>query len=336
MDDNRWGQRDPRGHWTPNKPLKCGPLLNWPWNAKKVLLWLPDYFLPWNAAFFVIALLVWNFLTPSTDKLAQLSLDWILFIFLRNSVITLVIFGAFELHLYIRRRQRTRFKYNPAFPADRRSKTFLFSRQDMDNALRTFISGMPICTAYECMLLWCWANNIGLWVDFSSNFIGLIILALVLPLFHETHFYFTHRFLHFPPLYRWIHSVHHNAVNPSPWSSLSMHPGEHLIYWSGTLLHLIIPSHPLLLLYHFQLSATGAIVGHIGFDKVETAEHSAITTHAFAHYLHHKYFEVNYADGALPFDKWMGTWHDGTEEAQKRMERRLKVRQERRFPATKQ
>ncbi|MDE0782115.1 MAG: sterol desaturase family protein, partial [Planktomarina sp.] len=45
---------------------------------------------------------------------------------------------------------------------------------------------------------------------------------------------------------------------------------------------------------------------------------------SYAHYLHHKYFECNYADGILPLDKWFGTFHDGSEEAQERLRHRLK------------
>ena len=69
-----------------------------------------------------------------------------------------------------------------------------------------------------------------------------------------------------------------------------MHPMEHLLYWSDSLIHLIIPSHPLLVLYHLQVTGTGAVVGHIGFDKIEAVQ-TAISSHAFAHYLHHKYFD---------------------------------------------
>ena len=29
-------------------------------------------------------------------------------------------------------------------------------------------------------------------------------------------------------LYRWVHSLHHKSFNPGPWSSLSMHPVEHV------------------------------------------------------------------------------------------------------------
>jgi sterol desaturase/sphingolipid hydroxylase (fatty acid hydroxylase superfamily) len=77
-------------------------------------------------------------------------------------------------------------------------------------------------------------------------------------------------------------------------------------------------------LYHLQVTGTGAVIGHVGFDKVEAGADRAIDTHAYAHYLHHKYFEVNYADGLLPFDRWFGTWHDGTEEGERRMKERLR------------
>jgi len=58
------------------------------------------------------------------------------------------------------------------------------------------------------------------------------------------HFFFVHRLIHWGPLYRWIHSVHHNSINPSPWSSLSMHPVEAFLYHAVALWHLVIPSNP--------------------------------------------------------------------------------------------
>ena len=108
-----------------------------------------------------------------------------------------------------------------------------------------------------------------------------------------------------------------------------MHPVEHLLYFSGSLIHLIMPSNPLLALYHFQIAGTGAIVGHIGFDKIAVSDETAMDTHTFAHYLHHKYFEVNLADGTLPLDKWFGTWHDGTKEAQALMDARSAKKRDR-------
>ena len=47
-----------------------------------------------------------------------------------------------------------------------------------------------------------------------------------------------------------------------------------------------------------------------------------MATNSRAHYLHHKYFEVNYADGVLPLDKWFGSFHDGTPDGDAAMKRR--------------
>ena len=44
---------------------------------------------------------------------------------------------------------------------------------------------------------------------------------------------------------------------------------------------------------------------------------------SYAHYLHHKYFEVNYADGGVPLDRWFGTFHDGTAAGEARMDARM-------------
>jgi sterol desaturase/sphingolipid hydroxylase (fatty acid hydroxylase superfamily) len=105
-----------------------------------------------------------------------------------------------------------------------------------------------------------------------------------------------------------------------------MHPVEHLLYFAGALVHLVIVSHPMLAIYHLHMAGFGAVVGHVGFDKIEAGEDKAIDTHAFAHYLHHKYFEVNYADGLIPLDRWFGTWHDGTKEGEARMDARYQAK----------
>ena len=72
------------------------------------------------------------------------------------------------------------------------------------------------------------------------------------------------------------------------------------------------------------------MIGHVGFDRVEAGESGLVDTHAYAHYLHHKHFEVNYADGTLPLDKWLGTWHDGTPEGDRIMQERFKKKRDRR------
>jgi len=323
MDDLLFGMRNKRGDWAPNKALEVAPILVFPPQPLKFLKWLPGYFLPWNSLFMALGAVLWFWLTPSAEMMKTLSIGWIAYLFVRNCVIVIVIYGALELRLYVRRKQGRSFKYNGRWPSEWPSDVFMYRIQNIDNIIRTFGTGLPIWTAYEVLLLWCYANGWGPWVTFATHPVWLVCFGLSLPIYHEVHFYCIHRLIHVPVLYRWIHSVHHNSVNPSPWSSLSMHPIEHLLYWSDSLVHLILPSHPLLALYNFQITGTGAVIGHVGFDKIVTGENSGIDTHAFTHYLHHKYFEVNYSEGTIPLDKWFGTWHDGTKVGDELMEARM-------------
>jgi sterol desaturase/sphingolipid hydroxylase (fatty acid hydroxylase superfamily) len=56
------------------------------------------------------------------------------------------------------------------------------------------------------------------------------------------------------------------------------------------------------------------------------AGQTSVDSENYAHYLHHKYFEVNYTDPLIPLDKWFGTFHDGSAEAQEAMNRRVRKR----------
>ena len=111
---------------------------------------------------------------------------------------------------------------------------------------------------------------------------------------------------------------------PSPWSSLSMHPVEAFLYHAVALWHLVIPSNPVVALFQLHMAGFGALNGHIGFEKMELPGGTkAMDSHAYTHYLHHKHFEVNFGgDGLIPLDHWLGTWHDGSKDSDRRMQER--------------
>jgi len=98
-----------------------------------------------------------------------------------------------------------------------------------------------------------------------------------------------------------------------------MHPVETFIYHGVALWHLVIPSNPVVALFQLHIAGFGALNGHIGFDKLEISDDRALDSHAYIHYLHHKYFEVNYSDGMVPLDKWFGSFHDGSPEGHQAM-----------------
>ena len=326
MDDLAYGKRNKRGDWAPNEPAGTAPLFVFPPQPLTFLKWLPHYFLPYNLLFAVSTLVWWNYVLPDVETMKTLGVAWIAKLYIVNLFAVLLFFGIFEYRLYIQRAQANRFKYNGKWPSDNKSDVFWFKKQNTDSLLRTVFHAIPIWTALEVGILYAYAHGYVPWLSFASNPWYLALIALLVPVIHEVHFYLLHRLIHTPFLYKHVHSVHHNSVNPSPYSSLSMHPVELLGYLGVALWHLVIPSNPMLALYQLHFAGFGAIPGHIGFDKIETGENSTMDTHAYIHYLHHKNFEVNYGDGLIPFDKWFGTFNDGSPEGEARMEARFEKR----------
>ena len=330
MDDLKFGTRNKRGDWAPNAPIGVAPYWDRPFSLTKVLKWLPEYLFPWNAFHVATALAYWYFVVPDVDVMRELSWGWALWLYAVNAAAIFVFYGFFELRYYVQRRQAVRFKYNSKFPGDQPSDVFWFQSQNIDNFLRSFFVTIPLWTAVEVFMLWCFANGFAPWLSWADHPVYLAALMLVAPVIHEVHFFAIHRMIHCGPLYRWVHSVHHNSINPSPWSSLSMHPVEGALYHAVALWHLVIPSNPIVALFQLHVAGFGAVNGHLGFDKFEITDETSLDSHAYAHYLHHKYFEVNYGgDGLIPLDKWFGTWHDGTKEGEAMMQARFQKKKAR-------
>ena len=330
ISENTFGKRDRRGHWKPFKKLGYAPLFVRPLQPMKLLEWIfgyPGYILPWNLAFFAISVLVWYLFTPPIETMKTFELNWMVAILLRNAGLMTLFYSVFHLHLYVKQGQGKEFKYNPSWPMTDNSG-FLFRSQIKDNLTWSFASGLPIWSGYEILTFWMMANEFIPYLNFQSNpflFVGMLFL---IPMFREFHFYCIHRLIHIPIVYRYVHKVHHANSNPGPWSGLSMHPVEHLLYFSSIFIHWIIPSHPIHILNQLIHPALSPALDHTGFDKIVVNGKASVDTHCFAHYLHHKHFEVNYSDGIIPLDKWFGTFHDGTDEGDRLLKERFKRKRE--------
>lgn len=328
VDDTKFGTEDARGYWAPNDRISYGPAFAWPPQPKAFAKWLfaiPGYFLPWNLLYAVAALGIWAFLTPDLSLFQNMTIGLAALVLLRNYVLTFAVYGAWHLWLYVWRKQDTSFKYNRTWPSPK-SSVFLFNNQTLDNMFWTLASGVPIWTAYELALLWAYASGYAPMINPSEHPIGFVALFFLVPLVHEVGFYCAHRLLHWPPLYRVAHRLHHRNVNPIPWSGLSMHPIEHLIYFASVLVFFVVPGHPVHMINLASRLGLAPAQGHTGFDRVVVGDDSAVNTSYYAHYLHHRYHEVNYADGMVPLDKWFGSFHDGSPEADEAMKARRKRR----------
>jgi len=326
VDDSVYGTRNKRGDWKPKQPYEYAPVFIWPPRPVEFLRWLlwwPGYFLPWNILYAFIVLGIWIWLTPDMQTMTSPAPGWIAFILVRNATLTALWYGSFHFVLYIKRTQGLSFKYNGRWPGEK-NDAFLFRSQLADNLFWTFVFGIPIWTAFEVATLFLYANGLLPYLDPAEHPILFIGIWALIPLWREFHFYVIHRLIHWPPLYRTVHKVHHNSVNPTPWTGLAMHPVEQMLYFSGVVLYWVIPAHPIHSVYHLAHCMLASAPGHVGFDKVVLGEGNLIDMPGYDHYLHHKFFECNYSDGVVPYDKWFGTFHDGGEASEKRMLERFK------------
>jgi len=93
-----------------------------------------------------------------------------------------------------------------------------------------------------------------------------------------------------------------------------MHPVEHFLYLTTFLIHWIVPSHPIHLYFHVIYQGPGAAMTHTGYENLLLHDKKRLALGTFYHQLHHRYYECNYGNQEMPWDRWFGTFHDGTAE----------------------
>jgi Delta7-sterol 5-desaturase len=143
------------------------------------------------------------------------------------------------------------------------------------------------------------------WAYFCAS-IAAAILA------HDAYFYWTHRLLHWRPLYRVAHHVHHRSTSPTPWAAYAFHPLEAVIQ-AGVYLLIVfaIPMHPLALMLFLVYMIVRNVVGHLGFEiwPAGFARHPLTRWHLTPthHDLHHRFGKGNYGLYFSFWDDWIGT-----------------------------
>ena len=311
--------------WNHTAPVIFSPLFDWPPKPKEAFLELTKRWatITRNVLFLAMAFLVFRFLIPDDTALRSLSLEWVGTIFLRNYLFMLVIAGGLHLYLFTFRLQGSRLKYDPREKLGK-SRQFLFRNQVWDNIFWSLASGTTIWSVYEVLYFWGVSNGMISTLLLSDNWVVLLIWLLIIPVLTSSHFYFIHRLLHWPPLYRTVHRLHHRNIHVGPWSGMSMHPVEHILYISSVLVHFFIPSHPVILLVHIYGRCLGPAFSHAGFEQLKWGDTNVVAAADFHHQLHHRYFECNYGTTDAPWDKWLGTDHDGSHEATIRIRKKRK------------
>lgn len=141
---------------------------------------------------------------------------------------------------------------------------------------------------------------------------GYLLTFPLMLLMHDTWFYWTHRLMHHPKLYRWFHAVHHASTNPSPWAAYAFHPLEAVVEIGIFVVFLFtIPVHRTHIFIFFLFSIIYNVYGHLGWELYsERFRKSRIgrwINTSTAHNRHHRFFTGNFGLYLLVWDRVMGT-----------------------------
>jgi lathosterol oxidase len=313
-------------NYQPDLPLQLSPCFSWPANPLVIAKWIFRGWFPVSERLIILLLSIasWAWFHPGLETCRELAFGWIAEIYLRNMVLMCVVAGSLHLYFYVWRRQGNERQYDTR-PFAENNRVFTFNSQLRDNIFWTCASGVTIWTAYEVLMMWALANGYAPMLATSMDSAWMLLMILLLPAWETFYFFLIHRLIHWPPLYRRVHSLHHRNTNVGPWSGMSMHPIEHLIYFGTVLIHFIVPSNPLLIIFHLQYYALSAATTHTGYQGIVLGGRLVLQLGTYHHQLHHRYFECNYGGLEVPMDYWTGNFHDGTEESHQRfLDRRRK------------
>ena len=310
-------------NYHPDFPIDNNPLFSWPIRWRDAFIYYRDGWLMLSESTITIllAVIALYFFTPKIEAAATFDAWWVGAIYLRNLGVYLLVAGGLHYYFYTKRAQKTDLKYVPQFLSKSGSR-FLFNDQLIDNMIWSIAGGVTIWSIYDSFMWWAMANGYVTVISFAASPIWTILALPLISIWISFHFYVNHRILHFKPLYDRFHVLHHRNVNIGPFSGISMHPVEHMLYFSSILIHFVVPTHPLHIIAHFYMLALGATFGHAGFDALLVKNKRRLAIGHFHHQLHHRYFECNYGSIDMPWDKFFGTFHDGSPEARKRMKKK--------------
>jgi len=170
-------------------------------------------------------------------------------------------------------------------------------------------------------LIWMWQRGYtAIYTDVSE--FGLLYLPIsfvLILIIHETYYYWLHRWMHRPKIYRWIHKTHHNSIINSPWTSFSFHPMESILQAAIVpLLFVFLPTHYSIIMAMLVWMTVSATINHLDIEiypeNSEKHWFGKWIIGATHHSMHHAKFIKNFGLYFTFWDKWMGTESDEYEQ----------------------
>lgn len=153
-----------------------------------------------------------------------------------------------------------------------------------------------------------------IYLDIHQYSYGYFILSvIIMVMLHDTYFYWTHRFMHSPTIFKIVHKTHHLSYNPTPWAAFSFHPLEAIL--SVGIIPVIvftIPCHPFALFSFLTFMTIINVMGHLGYEIFPKGFiNSSIgkwQNTSTNHNIHHQKSNSNFGLYFTFWDRVMGTY----------------------------
>ncbi|NOT76741.1 MAG: sterol desaturase family protein [Cyclobacteriaceae bacterium] len=129
---------------------------------------------------------------------------------------------------------------------------------------------------------------------------------------HDTYFYWAHRLMHHPKLFKYFHKVHHLSTNPSPWAAMAFHPLEAVVEFGIiVVISFLFPVHLVAIALFLLIMMIYNVYGHLGYELYPKGFSKSMIgkwiNTSINHNQHHEHFVGNYGLYFLWWDRWMGT-----------------------------
>ena len=187
--------------------------------------------------------------------------------------------------------------------------------KQIDSEIRWSLASALIYGAPAGLIAWGWRTK-G-WTRIYSDIHAYplwwwpvsVLLALAA---HDTWFYWTHRAMHWPPLFRAAHAVHHASRPPTAWAAMAFHPIEAL---TGAVvipaLVFVLPMHVSALAVVLAVMTVMGVTNHMGWemfpDSVVNGKLGIGLITASHHQRHHAEYRSNYGLYFRFWDRLCGT-----------------------------